>query len=124
MDLNFDELKDKIGIYKTLELKFPDGTTIAIELRGLSWLEINSIYARYEKLKPKQYYKYIFGKSNYERKLKELDDDKMCELVIKSMKTKSIGTLKKQITTLKNSLYSGHLFLMIEEVFKLSGYKI
>jgi hypothetical protein len=95
-----------------------------MELRGLSQMEIESTNAKYEMLKPKQFYKYIFGTSNYERKLKELDNNKMLEFAVMGMKNKPEGGLSEQIVTLQNSLYAGHLILIIERIFRLSAFKI
>lgn len=128
-----------------IQLEFPD-TIMEITLRGVSPEEVEEIEEKYDKLRPakpsyydrelkewveidEEVYKELTSPElkkkyeDWERQSKEIRKNYLAELVLLFMVEKPEGTLEEQIQRVRNTLLLGHFYQIIEEGYRLSGFR-
>jgi hypothetical protein len=135
---DWKQLKEKNAETTVVNLEYPDGSIIGVEIRGLSKAQMNALNEKYEGMreaKPKVFFKetkkWVAALEDskeymdWDRKNKALDNLKACEVLILALVKKPEGnTLEEQMAFLNEVFKDGQLNTLILEVYKFSGHDL
>lgn len=136
---SWKQLKERSRIGK-VTLKDPtNGKLFELEVQGLSQSIIDNINEKYEAMKPQEItdiskddrgnkivIKVTSGPDydEYQKKVKDIEINRMAELALAFLVVKPEGILSEQIKQLREDLIAGHFVDIIKAGYEMSGFNI
>jgi hypothetical protein len=126
----WDEIYQKRNTFKNIDLQYPDGTISTIMIKGVTVKDISELNHKYDQVisKAKSNWKFkilnLIDKGSINKALSNIENRKSMEIMLLGLVDKPEGNIEQQFEFIENNLLAGHQYTLVEEIMKVSGFKI